>query len=98
GRCLLAPQERGDEPPLGPILIAGHAPAAADRLAAARYWSLDALADRGLCVVAGHPGLAVQAQGLLPSGWTVRVGAGLAPADLAPLFTGARGGPGVAAD
>lgn len=98
GRCLLVPQQRGGEPPLAQLLVAGHAPAAAGRLAAARNWSLSALADRGLCVVAGHPGLAVQAKDLLPSGWTVRVGAGLAPADLAPLFAGARGGPEAAAD
>ncbi len=86
GRCLLVPQDTGDEPPLGQLLVAGHAPAAADRLATVRRWFHGALADWGRCVVLGHPDLASQLGPLLPGGWTVCTGAGMTPADLAPLI------------
>ena len=86
GRCLLVPQEAGDAGPVVQLLVAGHAPAAADRLAAARRWFSRSLADHGSSVVLGHPGLAFQARALLPQGWTVSVGAGVTPADIAPLL------------
>ncbi|MBA4378964.1 MAG: hypothetical protein C0395_10005 [Gemmatimonas sp.] len=86
GRCLTVPLDATGEPPAAQLLVAGHAPAAADRLAAARRWCEGALADSGRCVVLGHPGLAFQAQALLPDGWSVVVGAGVTPADIAPLI------------
>ncbi len=86
GRCLTVPLDSYGEPPAAQLLVAGHAPAAVERLAAARRWFGRALADRGRCVVLGHPGLAFQAKALLPGGWSVVVGAGVTPADIAPLI------------
>jgi hypothetical protein len=92
GRCLLAPEDPAGETAPRQLLVAGHAPADADRLASAGRWFAAALADRGRCVVLGHPGLGWQVRALLPRGWSVVAGAGLAPADIAPYLVAGSSG------